>query len=220
MVELHPLAAGEEGELEGDEEVGRKADVVGDGEELEEDVEGEVDGAEVGFGGLVLLEEHQEVEDALDFEELLELVDVDGDEDHVVVGQRLQHRDHRDQCHRVLPAFAPHVVERRHQQADYVQAKVLTDDTMPSPTSDHLRYGENNCDSACILSYLIILFNRPIIPTISHPQLYTSSHRQLYKPAIIPIPASSTIIHHHSTTIIGHINRRSAIIGPHALYLN
>lgn len=129
VVELHPAAAGKEGLLERDEEVGGEGHVIAHRQQLQQDVDGEVDLAEVGLAGLLHPEEHQEVEDAADVDQVLELVDVEPDQDHVVVGQGLQQRDDGDQLGRVLAALTLDVVQGRQQQADLVNGGVLMEET-------------------------------------------------------------------------------------------
>lgn len=118
MIELHPAAAREEGLLEGDQQVGREGDVVCDGHQLKDYVDGEVDFAELALGWFAQPVEHEHVENPVDVDEVLELVDVDSNQYDVVVGQGLQQRDDGDESTRVFSALPAHVVQQGKQNTD------------------------------------------------------------------------------------------------------
>lgn len=105
-------------ELQRHEEIDRERDIVRDGTEFQHHIQRIINLAKLrgcGFFGLI---ERNEIEDIGDIDIALELVDIDGDQDDVVVGKCLEEGDFRDQVGGMLAALFLDVVEGGDQEAD------------------------------------------------------------------------------------------------------
>lgn len=107
-----------ERELQRHEEIDRERDIVGNGTELQHHIQRVINLAKLCRRGFLGLIERNEIENIGDIDIALELVDIDGDQDDVVVGKCLEEGDFRDQVGGMLAALFLDVVEGGDQEAD------------------------------------------------------------------------------------------------------
>lgn len=164
MIELHSFFSCKKRFLERNEQISWECYVVSYGHELQYDIYGKVDFAELSLGRLVRTIEDKQMKNLTNFYYMLESINIGCNEHDIVIRKRFKKRDDSDERARMFSAFPTSEVQDRKEKTNYIMAMLLiVERTATTSNTIWMTVVKRSCYESrvgvMVVVYIIIIIN-------------------------------------------------------------